>query len=144
MFQTTRNNALYATLVPDQSPAPVRVEERDGKIARVSDRDSPLGATEADFNAWREPIIDHVRELLARDFPQETNHGRARDRLLALANLLPGDVSEVEERQFRIGYEIERLEGLLAAYGSGGDDMPALNAAILEDLNRLLLALKGD
>jgi hypothetical protein len=131
-----------ALVVPDQSPAPVRVEEHNGKIALASDRDSPLRSAEADFNAWREPVIDHVRELLAGDFRQGTNHGRARDRLVALGNLLPGDVSDVKERQFRIGYEVERLDGLMAAYRSAGDDMPALNAAVFEDLNRLLLALK--
>jgi hypothetical protein len=123
--------------VPDQSLAPVRVEERDGKIARVSDSDSPLLSAEADFNAWREPIIDHVQELLTSEFRQGTNHSRARDRLVALGNLLPGSVSDVKERQFRIGYEVERLEGLIAAYRTGGDDMPALNAAVLEDLDRL-------
>jgi hypothetical protein len=131
-----------AFVVPDQSPAPVRVEERHGKIALASDRDSPLLSAEVDFNAWREPVIDHVRELLAGDFRQGTNHGRARDRLVALGNLLPGSVPEVKERQFRIGYEIERFEGLVAAYRFGGDDMPALNAAVLEDLDRLLIGLK--
>lgn len=129
-------------VVPDQSPAPVRVEERDGKIARASDRDSPLRSAEADFNAWREPIIDHARELLAGDFRQGTNHGRARDRLIALDTLLSGNLDEVKDRQFRIGYEIERLEGLVAAYRSSGDDMPALTAGVLEDLDRLRLALK--
>jgi hypothetical protein len=131
-----------ALVVPDQSPAPVRVEERNGKIALASDRDSPLRSAEADFNAWREPVIDHVREMLAGDFRQGTNHGRARDRLVALGNLLPGSVSEVKERQFHIGYEVERLDGLVAAYRSARDDMPELNAAVLEDLDRLLIALK--
>jgi hypothetical protein len=127
--------------VPDQSFAPVRVEERGGKITRVSDRDSPLLSDEADFNAWREPVIDHVRELLSGDFRQGTNHGRARDRLVTLDTLLSGEASDVKERQFRLGYEIERLGGLVAAYRSLGDDMPALNAAVLEDLDRLRLAL---
>ena len=129
-------------LVPDQSPAPVRVEERDGKIARVHDRDSPLRAAERDFNAWRELVIDHIEELTSGDFHEGTNHSRARDRLVALGNLLPGDIAEVKDQQFRIGYEIERFEGLIAAYRSGGDDMPELNAAALEDLDRLRIALK--
>lgn len=129
-------------LLPNQSLAPVIVEERDGKIALRSERDSPLQSSDVDFNAWREPIIDHIRELLARDFPTGTNHGRARDRLVALDNLLPGDIPGVKERQFRIGYEIERLAGLVAAYKSSADDMPALNGAVLEDLNRLLVALQ--
>jgi hypothetical protein len=128
--------------VPDQTFAPVRIEERDGKIARASDRESALRSTEADFNAWREPIIDHVRELLEGDFRQGTNHGRVRDRLVALESLLSGNLSEVKERQFRIGYEIERLGGLISAYRSSSDDMPALNAAVLEELDQLHLALK--
>jgi hypothetical protein len=129
------------TTVPDQLPAPVRVEERDGKIARVSDRDSPLRCAERDFNGWREPVLVHVEELLSGDFRQGTNQGRARDRLVALGKLLPGSIAEVKERQFRIGYEIERLEGLVAAYRSSADDMPVLNAAVLEDLDRLRIAL---
>ena len=124
--------AEAASTVPDQSPAPVRVEERDGKIARVHDRDSPLRAAERDFNAWREPVIDHIEELTSGDFREGTNHGRARDRLVALSNLLPGDIAEVKEQQFRIGYEIERFEGLIAAYRSGGDDMPVPNVSTPE------------
>ena len=54
---------------------------------------------------------------------------------------MPGSIEEVKERQFRIGYEIERLGGLISAYRSGADDMPALNAAVLEDLDRLRIAL---
>ena len=127
---------------PEQTFAPVRIEERDGKIARASDRDSPLRASEADFNAWRGPIIDHVQELLDGDFRQGTNHGRARDRLVALEGFLSGSPSEVKERQFSIGYQIERLGGLISAYRSSGDDLPALNAAVLEDLDRLYFALK--
>lgn len=65
-----------------------------------------------------------------------------RDRLVALGKLLPGEIPEVKERQFRIGYEIERFEGLLAAYRTGGDDMPELNAAQLADLDHLRVALK--
>ncbi len=127
--------------IPDQSLAPVRVEERNGTIALVSDRGSALNASEQDFNGWREPILDHIQELLSGDFRQGTNHSRARDRLLALGDLLAGSIAELKERQFRIGYEIERLEGLISAYRSGGDDMPALNAAVLEDLDRLRIAL---
>ncbi len=127
--------------VPDQSPAPVLIEERDGKIARVSDRYSPLSATEQDFNGWREPILDHVQQLLSGDFRHGTNHSHARDRLVAFGELLPGNIAEVKERQFRIGYEIERFGGLLVAYRSDADDMPALNAAALEDLDRLRIAL---
>ena len=128
--------------VPDQTFAPIRIEERGGKITRASDRDSALRSSEADFNAWRGPIIDHVRELLEGDFQQGTNHGRARDRLVALESLLSGSLSEVKERQFRIGYEIERLDGLVSTYKSASDDMPELNAAVLEDLDRLRVALK--
>ena len=88
-------------------------------------------------------MIVHIEELTSGDFREGTNHGRARDRLVALSNLLPGDIAEVKEQQFRIGYEIERFEGLIAAYRSGGDDMPVLNAAALEDLDRLRIALDG-
>lgn len=141
-----RLDTLYATeafsAVPDQSPAPVRVEEREGKVARVRDRDSPLRTAERDFNAWREPVTEHIEELSSGDFREGTNHSRARDRLVALGSLLPGDIAEVKDRQFRIGYEIERFEGLIVAYRSGGDDMPVLNAASLEDLDRLRIALK--
>jgi hypothetical protein len=79
--------------------------------------------------------------LLSGDFRDGTNHSRARDRLVALGELLPCSIVEVKERQFRIGYEIERLEGLVLAYRSGADDMPLLNAAVLEDLDRLRIAL---
>lgn len=139
--EDTLKQSEERNLVPDQSPAPVRVEERDGKIAKVHDRDSPLRAAEKDFNAWREPVIDHIRELTSGDFREGTNHSRARDRLVALDRLLPGDIAEVKEEQFRIGYEIDRLGGLIAAYRSGGDDMPELNAAVLEDLSHLHVAL---
>ena len=81
-------------------------------------------------------------ELTATDFAAGTNHSRVRDRLTALGKLLPGEIAEVKERQFRIGYEIERFEGLMAAYRSGGEDMPMLNAAQLEDLDRLRVVLK--
>ncbi len=128
--------------VPEQSPAPIRVEERDGRIARVRDDDSPLRTAERDFDAWREPIIDHIEELTSGDFREGTNHSRARDRLVALGDLLPGAITEVKDRQFRIGYEIERLDGLIAAYRSGGDDMPELNAASLEELDKLRIALR--
>jgi serine/threonine protein kinase len=134
--------ATASSVLPDQSPAPVRVEERAGKIARVQDRDSPLLTAERDFDAWREPIAGHVRELLSGDFRQGTNHSRARDRLVELGKLLAGSVADVNERQFRLGYEIARLEGLVAAYRSGAEDMPALNAAVLEDIDRMRLALQ--
>jgi hypothetical protein len=130
------------TAVPEQSPAPVCVEERDGRIAQVRNRDSPLRAAERDFNAWRDPVVDHIQELLSGDFREGTNHSRARDRLAVLGTLLPGGIEEVKERQFRIGYEIERLEGLVIAYRSGADEMPMLNAATLEDFDRLRVALK--
>jgi hypothetical protein len=133
--------AAIPPTVPDQSPAPIRVEERDGKISRISDRDSPLGAAERDFNDWREPVSDHIQELLAGDFRPGTNHSRARDRLVALAMLLTAGIPEMKERQFRVGYEIERFGGLISAYRSGGDDMPTLSADVLEDLDRLRIAL---
>jgi Caspase domain len=128
--------------VPNQSPAPVRIEERDGKIAQVIDRDSSLYAEERNFNDWRELIIDHLRELASGDFREGTNHSRARDRLVGLEKLLAGEIADVKDRQFRIGYEIERLDGLLTAYKFGGDDMPTLHAAVLADLERLHVALK--
>ena len=127
--------------IPDQSLAPVRVEERNGRIALVSDRGSALNASEQDFNGWREPILDHIKNCYREISVSGTNRSRARDRLLALGDLLAGSIAEWKERQFRIGYEIERLEGLISAYRSGGDDMPALNAAVLEDLDRLRIAL---
>jgi hypothetical protein len=127
--------------IPDQSPAPVRVEERNGRVSRISDRDSPLDAAERDFNEWREPVLDHIKEMLSGDFRPGTNHSRARDRLIALAKLLSGGIAEIKDRQFRIGYEIERFGGLVSAYRSGGDDMPTLSADVLEDLDRLRIAL---
>jgi CheY-like chemotaxis protein len=130
-----------APTVPDQSPAPVRVEVRDGRIARITDRDSPLGTAELDFNGWREPVFDHIQEMLSGDFRLGTNHSRARDRLVALATLLSGTVAEIKDRQFRIGYEIERFGGLVSAYRSGADDMPMLSAPVLEDMDRLGIAL---
>ncbi len=128
--------------IPDQSPAPIRVEERDGKVSKASDRDSPLNATERDFRSWRDPVVDHIDELVGSDFAAGTNHSRIRDRLTSLSKLLPGEIAEVKDRQFRIGYEIERFEGLMAAYRSGGEEMPMLNAVQLEDLDRLRVALK--
>jgi hypothetical protein len=137
------DSGLVVTLptIPDQSPAPIRVEERNGKVSRISDRDSPLASTERDFNDWREPVFDHIQEMLAGDFHLGTNHSRARDRLVALATLLAANIAEIKERQFRVGYEIERLGGLVSAYRSGGDDMPVLSADVLEDLDRLRIAL---
>jgi hypothetical protein len=130
------------TEIPNQSPAPVRVEERDGRVSKATDSDSALNATERDFRAWRDPVVDHIDELTGADFASGTNHSRIRDRLTSLGKLLPGEIADVKNRQFRIGYEIERFEGLVAAYRSGGDDMPALNAVQLEDLDRLRVALK--
>ena len=128
--------------IPDQSPAPVRVEERDGKVAKLADHDAPLRASERDFAAWRDAILAHLDELLSGDFRDGTNHKQARDRLLALRSLLHGDISDVKERQFRIGYEVERFEGVLTAYRSAGDDMPVLNVAQMEDIERLHAALR--
>ena len=94
-----------------------------------------------DFYAWREPVLDHILELLSGDFGPGTNHSRARDRLVALSTLLAGGIPDVKERQFHIGYQIERLDGLIVAYRSAIDDMPVLNAAVLEELDRLRIAL---
>lgn len=127
--------------VPDQSPAPVQVEERDGRISLIRIGHTALSAPQSDFNKWREAVLGHVNELLSGDFRLGTNHSRARDRLLTLSELLAGSTVTVKERQFLIGYEIERFGGLLVAYRTGGDDMPALNAALLEDLDRLRVAL---
>jgi uncharacterized LabA/DUF88 family protein len=135
------SRAAERPMVPEQSPAPVRVEERNGRISRMSDRDSPLGAEERDFNDWREPVFDHIQEMLLGYFRPGTNHSRTRDRLVALAMLLSAGIPEMKERQFRIGYEIERFGGLVSAYRFGGDDMPTLSADVLEDLDRLHIAL---
>jgi hypothetical protein len=132
---------LAPLTIPDQWPAPIRVEERDGKISRVNDRDSPLGAAERDFDDWREPVVDHIQGMLAGDFREGTNHSLTRERLVALATLLSASIPEMKERQFHIGYEVERFGGLVSAYQSGGDDMPTLNAAVLKDLDRLYIAL---
>jgi hypothetical protein len=128
--------------IPEQSLAPVRVEEREGKVSQTTERDSDLTATERDFCAWRDPVLDHIDELTTSDFAAGTNHGRVRNRLVSLGRLLPGEIVEVKDRQFRIGYEIERFEGLMAAYRAGGEDMPVLNVAQLEDLDRLRIVLK--
>lgn len=133
---------LATSTVPAQSPAPIRVEERAGKIGRVADHGSSLLTAERDFDAWRTPVVKHIQELASGDFRQGTNHSRARDRLVALERLMQGSIWEVKEQQFRIGYEIERLEGLVTAYRVGADDMPILNAATLEDLGKLSIALK--
>jgi hypothetical protein len=133
---------LSEPAIPDQSPAPVRIEERNGRISQRSDRDSALSAAERDFWDWRDPVLDHIGELTNSDFAVGTNHARLRDRLMALQGLLPGEIPWVMERQFRIGYEIERLDGLLIAYRNGGEDMPELNAVQLEDLTRLNVALR--
>jgi hypothetical protein len=58
--------------IPDQSPAPVRIEERDGRVSLLSTGDSALAASEADFESWREPVLDHIQELLSGDFRQGT------------------------------------------------------------------------
>ena len=127
--------------IPDQSPAPVRsksvMEKSRRRLIVIA-----LHVTERDFRAWRDPVVDHLDQLTASDFATGTNHSRIRDRLTSLGKLLPGDIADVKDRQFRIGYEIERFDGLMAAYRSGGEDMPALNAAQLEDLDRLRVALK--
>jgi hypothetical protein len=136
------SRGVESSEIPNQAPAPVRVEERNGRVSKATDRDSALNATERDFTAWRDPVVDHIDELTASDFAAGTNHSRIRDRLTSLGRLLPGEIADVKDRQFRIGYEIERFDGLMAAYRLGGEDMPALNAAQLEDLDRLRVALK--
>lgn len=128
--------------IPDQSPAPIMVEEREARVAKATDRDGALSASERDFRAWRDPVVDHIEELTASDFAFGTNHSRVRDRLMRLGKLLPGEIAVVKVQQFRIGYEIEQFEGLMAAYRSEGDDMPMLSAAQLEDLDRLRIALR--
>jgi hypothetical protein len=128
--------------IPRQYLAPVHVEERNGKVALAHQTDGNLLAAERDFDDWRDPIIEHIQELSSNDFRQGTNHSRVRDRLVSLGNLLPGSIAQVKERQFRIGYEVERLGALISAYRSGGEDMPVVNAAVLEDLDQLHLALR--
>jgi hypothetical protein len=120
--------------VPEQQIAPVRVEERDGKIAKASDRDSPLSARERDFEQWRMPVASHLDELLAGDFRPGTNHGRMRDRLTELQAHLQGSIADVKENQFKLGYGMTRFAGLISAYETGGDDMPVLSPDTLKDL----------
>lgn len=88
-----------AASIPAQPSAPVRVEERDGKIVKISYGDSRLAVAERDFNSWREPILHHIAELLSGDFRQGTNHSRVRERLVALASLLEVSVPELKEKQ---------------------------------------------
>ena len=57
--------------MPEQTPAPVRVEERLGKVAQVDNSGSSLNTAERDFDAWREPVIDHISELASSDFGPE-------------------------------------------------------------------------
>jgi hypothetical protein len=56
----------------------------------------------------------------ATHYPHQFNNwnGRARNRLVALALLFTGGIPELKERQFRIGYEIERLESLIRSHWS--------------------------
>ncbi|HRK68760.1 MAG TPA: hypothetical protein PKY73_14495, partial [Hyphomonas sp.] len=130
--------------VPEQAPAPVRVEERDGRVAKASDRDSPLAAAEKDFNQWRMPVRAHLEEVSGPEgeFRSGTNHGRLRARLLALSVSLDGSIEDVKERQFTLGYDVERFEGLIAAYEKGGDDIPALNGDTLADLKVLRASVR--
>ena len=133
-----RLNEISHAEIPDQVAAPVRVEERDGKVSKVSDRDSPLNATERDFNAWREPVVEHIEGLTAFHFRVGTNHEGVRERLLRLGKLLPGEISGVKENQFKIGYEIGLFQKLMAAYRKSGQDMPTLDAERLGYLEHLL------
>jgi len=125
-----------------QSVAPIVVEMRNGRIAKVSDADTALLSEERDFDEWCVTLLRHIGELCAGDFRQGTNHARMRDRLLALDRYLTGTVSDVKAQQFRIGYEVERLGGLIRAYRIGPHDMPTLSAEVLEDVDRLHLMLK--
>jgi hypothetical protein len=125
---------LTAEDVPDQQIAPVRVEERDGKIAKISDRDSALLAPERDFEQWRAPVASHLDELLAGDFRPGTNHARMRDRLTELQAHLHGSTADVKENQFKLGYAMTRFASLISAYETGGDDMPVLSPDTLKDL----------
>jgi|GEM_PF-4706704 hypothetical protein len=127
--------------IPDQTRAPVKVKVFDGKLAREDNSDSPLRAAERDFDEWREPVIDHIGEALSAEFRQGTNHSSVRNRLSALYDLLKGPIADVKDRQFRVGYEIERFGRLVGAYATGGDDMPSLNAASLADIDHLRVAL---
>jgi hypothetical protein len=96
---------------------------------------------ERDFIGWRDQSLTICESYYLAIFGLGRNHRRARDRLIALSTYLAGDIPDVKERQFRIGYEIERFEGLIIAYRSSDDDMPVLNPAVLEDLDRLRIVL---
>jgi hypothetical protein len=125
---------LASTDIPEQKLAPIMVEERDGKIAKISDRDSPLSATERDFEQWRAPVASHLDELLAGDFLPGTNHARMRDRLTELQAHLQGSIADVKENQFKLGYAMTRFASLISAYESSGDDMPELSRDALNDV----------
>jgi hypothetical protein len=141
-FSESLEDTGVSQKIPDQSAAPIRVEVRDQRVAREREQDNLLRALERDFTQWREPVVDHIKEALSGDFRLGTNHSRGRDRLIALDALLTGSIADVMERQFRLGYEIERFDGLVSAYHEEGDDMPALHAASLWDIDRLRAALK--
>jgi hypothetical protein len=136
---TARVDLIAARRVPDQSLAPIRIEERNGKIARALDRDSPLRVKETEFIAWRDTVLEHIQELLSNDFSEGTSHVRVRNRLTALEKFLTGGIEDVKERQFRIGNEIVRFDRLLSTYRPGTNDM---DAAVWEDLDHLRIMLK--
>jgi hypothetical protein len=114
--------------------------------SRIGSRNSRVNGRSAPASAISRPgaipLSITSKNWRLSEFAAGTNHSRIRDRLVALGRLLPGEIAEVKERQFRIGYEIERFEGLMAAYRFGGEDMPMLNADQLEDLDRLRVALR--
>jgi len=66
-----------------------------------------------------------------------TNHQGLRERLLALASNLGSDAESVKEREFQIGYDLERLNVLLGLYSAKSDDLPAIGANVLAELSLL-------
>ncbi|MFI5032166.1 MAG: hypothetical protein ACHQPH_15830 [Reyranellales bacterium] len=132
------DNSIQA---PPQSPAPIKVELRDGLIAPMRGAGAIEGA-EAEFDEWRRIAEGHVLELCGTDFKQGTNHDRIRKRLLALAMSLSLDVEQIRAQEFRLGYEVDLLDVLVGAYNRASDDFPTIGAASLAELNLLVRRLR--
>jgi hypothetical protein len=128
---------IAASAIPDQVVAPIRVEERDGRISLSHNRDAVLLVEDRDFEHWRVPVVAHIREELRKDFAHGTNHVRVRERLSALLDLVNLPLPEVKDRQFELGYSIQRFRALVAVYQTTEGDMPALPADTLADLELL-------
>jgi hypothetical protein len=133
---------IAAATIPDQSVAPIRVEERDGRISLFHNRNASLLVEDRDFEQWRVPVVAHIREELRKDFVHGTNHVRVRERLSALLDLVDLPLPEVKDRQFELGYSIQRFRGLVTVYRKAEGDMPALQADVLADLELLSKSLE--